>query len=207
MIIVGAGGFATEVLSCLSSSQLKSVCFFDDVNPEIRSLFGQYKVLKNDSEIAAFFKDFDKTFTIGIGSPRLRKMLYDKFVNLGGKFTSVISERSFVGSYNVTFGEGVNILPGVNISNNVHIGKGTMVYYNTNITHDCRIGDFVEIAPGVQILGRVNIEDYVVIGAGAVILPDITIGKGAIIGAGAVVTKDVLENTTVSGVPARPLLK
>lgn len=206
MIIVGAGGFATEVLSCVSTSQFKSLCFFDDVNPELNLLFGQFKVLKHEKEVSAYFIDYDRAFTIGIGNPKLRKTLYEKFIKLGGKFTSVISDKAFIGSYNVEFGEGVNILPGVNISNNVHIGKGTMVYYNTNITHDCRIGDFVEIAPGVQILGRVNIEDNAVIGASAVILPDITIGNGALIGAGAVVTKDVSANTTVLGVPARPLL-
>jgi sugar O-acyltransferase (sialic acid O-acetyltransferase NeuD family) len=207
MIIVGAGGFATEVLSCVSANQLKSICFFDDVNPELNLLFGQFKVLKYEKEVSAYFTDYDRAFTIGIGNPKLRQILYEKFIKLGGKFTSVISDKAFIGSYNVELGEGVNILPGVNISNNVHIGKGTMVYYNTNITHDCQIGDFVEIAPGVQILGRVTVGNNTIIGSGAIILPDVTIGKKAVIGAGAVVTKDVQDGQTVMGIPAKQFLK
>jgi acetyltransferase-like isoleucine patch superfamily enzyme len=41
------------------------------------------------------------------------------------------------------------------------------------------------------------------IGTGAIILGGVTIGENSIVGAGAVVTKDVLENSTVAGVPAR----
>jgi acetyltransferase-like isoleucine patch superfamily enzyme len=50
---------------------------------------------------------------------------------------------------------------------------------------------------------NVVIEDNVLIGANATVLAGVHIGKNAIIGAGSVVTKDVLENTTVVGVPAR----
>jgi acetyltransferase-like isoleucine patch superfamily enzyme len=40
-----------------------------------------------------------------------------------------------------------------------------------------------------------------------VILPKITIGHHVTIGAGAVVIKDVPDNTTVTGVPAKPLIR
>src|ERR1700730_16686123 len=43
------------------------------------------------------------------------------------------------------------------------------------------------------------------IGSNATILCGVTIGEGAIVGAGAVVTGDVLSNSIVAGVPARPM--
>lgn len=207
MIIVGAGGFAKEVLSCISNPDSGRIRFFDDVNPKNLLVFGTYEILKNETEVKSFFKNNQKDFTIGIGNPKLRKKLYDRFIKLDGRFVSTISSKSFIGDHDVQLAEGLNILSGVNISNNVCIGKGTMIYYSTNITHDCKIGEFVEIAPGVQILGRVKIGDFVTIGSGAVILPDVFVGNHAIIGAGAVVTKDVLEGQTVIGIPAKPLIK
>ena len=43
------------------------------------------------------------------------------------------------------------------------------------------------------------------IGAGAMLMPGVEIGENAIVGAGAVVTCNVRSNTTVAGVPARPI--
>ena len=43
------------------------------------------------------------------------------------------------------------------------------------------------------------------IGSGAVILENVRIGKGTKIGANAVVCCDVEPNTTVVGIPARPI--
>jgi acetyltransferase-like isoleucine patch superfamily enzyme len=45
------------------------------------------------------------------------------------------------------------------------------------------------------------------IGSGATILCGVTIGENAMIGAGAVVTHDVAAGDTVTGVPARVLLR
>jgi serine O-acetyltransferase len=47
--------------------------------------------------------------------------------------------------------------------------------------------------------------DGVVIGSGAQVLGPIEVGEGARVGANAVVTKDVLPNTTVVGIPAKPV--
>ena len=51
----------------------------------------------------------------------------------------------------------------------------------------------------------VHIKQGVWIATGAIILPGVTIHENAIIAAGAVVTKDVPANTTVAGVPAKPI--
>jgi sugar O-acyltransferase (sialic acid O-acetyltransferase NeuD family) len=204
MLIIGAKGFAKEVLEILCQlNELEQVAFYDDVNSDVpKKLFHQFPVLKNFDLAANYFETIDNRFTIGIGNPVLRKQLYDKFTNLGGKFTSTISPLSTIGSYDVQIGIGSNVLSGVVFSNNSTIGVGCIVYYNSIITHDCIIGNFVEISPSVTILGRCIIGSYTQIGANVTILPDVIIGVNVIIAAGAVVTKDVPNNCMVAGIPA-----
>ncbi len=205
MLILGAKGFAKEVLEVVHQlNQLENLVFYDDVNNEVpETLFGQFPILRTIQEASNYFKTVDNRFTIGIGNPILRKQLYDKFITIGGDFTSVISPSATIGSYDVQIGIGSNVLSGAVFSNNSIIGKGCIIYYNSIITHDCSIGDFVEISPSVTLLGRCKIGSYSQIGANATILPDITIGKNVIIGAGSVVTKDFPDNCLVVGVPAK----
>jgi sugar O-acyltransferase (sialic acid O-acetyltransferase NeuD family) len=205
MLIVGAKGFAKEVLEIAHQlNQLEKLVFYDDVNIDIpENLFNQFPVLRNLEQAQNYFKTIDNRFSIGIGNPVLRKKLYDKFNAIGGVFTSTISPLASIGSYDVKIGEGCNILSGSIFSNSTIIGNGCLVYYNSIITHDCVIGEFVEIAPNAIVLGRCMVGDYSQIGANATILPDVKIGKNVIVGAGSVVTKDVPNNCLVVGIPAK----
>lgn len=209
MLIIGAKGFAKEVLEVLhQNNQLKNLAFYDDVNKDIGDfLFTSFPILKNEAAVKEYFKKFGPEFTIGIGNPYLRDKLSKKFTNLGGVLTSTISNSASIGSYDVIIGKGSNILPGAIFSNSVQLGIGCIVYYNSIITHDCIIGKFVEISPSVTILGRVKIGDYCQIGTNATVLPDISIGKNVIVAAGAVVTKDIPDNCVVVGIPAKIIKK
>jgi sugar O-acyltransferase (sialic acid O-acetyltransferase NeuD family) len=205
MLIVGAKGFAKEVLEVLYQNEYKKdIAFYDDVNSDVNGkLYGKYQILKNEIEAKDFFLKNGPVFTIGIGDPNLRARIYQQFNNIGGELTSTISNNSEIGHYDIKIDIGCNILSGVKISNSVSIGKGCIIYYNSIITHNCVIGDFVEISPSVSILGRVEISSHTHIGANATILPDIKIGKNSVIGAGSVVTKDVPDNVMVIGMPAK----
>lgn len=205
MLIVGAKGFAKEVLEiCHEKNELKDLVFYDDVNINGGNLlYDKFPILKTIQEAKNYFKNIDNKFTIGIGNPHLRKKLIEKFLTLGGILTSTISSKADIGSYGIIIGEGANILDGVKISNDVIIGKAPIIYYNSIITHDVSIGDFVEISPDVKILGRATIGDFCQLGSGTIILPDIKIGNNVIIGAGTVVTKDLPDNCTAVGVPSK----
>jgi serine O-acetyltransferase len=105
----------------------------------------------------------------------------------------------------------IDIHPGARIGRNFFIDHGFTVIGET-----AEIGDNVTIYQNVT-LGGTNpttgvggkrhptLCDGVVIGSGAQVLGPIEVGPGARVGANAVVTKDVLPNTTVVGIPAKPV--
>lgn len=215
MLIIGAKGFAKEVLQVfMDGSFTGKIAFYDDVSADVSGLlFRQFPILKSDDEVVEFFKENGNEFTVGIGSPVLRYKLYKKILNLGGRFTSSISPFARVGSFDVIIGTGSNVLSQAVFSNSSQIGIGCIVYYNVVVTHDCVVGDFVELSPNVILLGRCKVGSFSQIGANVTVLPDVKIGENVIIGAGAVVTKDIPDNSLAVGSPAKviknlePLMK
>src|SRR5690554_701740 len=209
MLVIGAGGFAKEILEIVhQNNELDNLCFYDDVNIDApQKLYNKFPVLKSLDEVEEYFKTVDNRFTIGIGNPFLRYKLFEKFSKVNGKLTSVISKFSEIGDYGVSIGDGCNILKNVKISNDVKIGKGTMIYYNSVITHDVEIGEFVEISPNVNVLGKAKIGNKTHIATGAIIFPDLKIGDNVIVGAGSIVTKNLPNNCTVIGSPAKIIKK
>jgi len=208
MIVVGAKGFAKEVLQVLSVDMEiadNSIVFYDDVSKDLpKKLFNRFEILTSLKEVENYiYKTSDKSFTLGLGNPKLRNKLFQKFNALGLELKTIISNNAEIGSFDVTIDEGCSIMSGAIISNSVSIGKGCIIYYNSIITHDCKIGDFVEISPNVNISGRCTIGSFTSIGTNAIILPDVSIGNNVIIGAGTVVLKDVPDNSVVVGVPGK----
>lgn len=87
--------------------------------------------------------------------------------------------------YGLYLGHGINIV----VNNSAIIGN------NCNISHFCTIGSNYDKA---AIIG-----DNVYIGPNTCIVENVIIGDNVTIGAGSVVIKDVIDNSTVAGVPAK----
>jgi sugar O-acyltransferase (sialic acid O-acetyltransferase NeuD family) len=196
MLVIGAGGFAKEILEILKQrNELDNLFFYDDVSQDIpETLYGEFQLIRRIEDVFKLFKCISNSFTIGIGNPFLRKKMADKFLSFGGELKSTISPLSVIGSFDVNLGVGCNILSGVVLSNSVVVGTGCIIYYNSLITHDCEINDYVEISPNVTLLGKCKIGSFTQIGASSTLLPGIKIGNNVIIGAGSVVTKDIPDN-------------
>lgn len=205
MLIVGAKGFAVEVLEVLNQrKQIENITFFDNVSTDVPDLiFDKFHIVRSFNELEQYFKKNENSFVLGVGKPEIRELLSNEIIKVGGKLVSIISPFAKIGGYSVKLGEGVCIMTGAILTNNITLGKGVLVNLNATIGHDCVIEDFVEICPAVNISGNCKIGRSTFIGTGAIVLPNINIGKNVIIAAGAVVTKDLPDNSVAVGIPAK----
>lgn len=207
MVIIGAKGFAKQILQVLHhNGKTTNVAFFDNVNEDTPAfLYSVFPVLRSFDELKQYFFSNASDFILGIGGSKTRAALYEVVSLLGGEVQTLISKYSFVGPYGVFIGEGSCIMTSSIIECDVTVGKGSLINNGAILSHDSTIGSFCEISPGAKILGRARINDFTEVGTNAVILPDRIVGKNCKIGAGAVVTKNVPDNSTIVGIPARPI--
>lgn len=112
----------------------------------------------------------------------------------------------------------IRLIFGCYIPHQAQIGAGTKFGYGgigVVVHHDCVIGRDCTISQGVTLGGRGRpdeqgtgvpvLGDNVMVGAGAKVLGPVHLADGSVVGANAVVTHDVPRETTVVGIPARPL--
>lgn len=207
MLIIGAGGLATEVFDILRDIQLDiGICFYDDIVVDKRKIFNKYEVLNSHLEAMSYLS-INNEFIIAIGGGLNRQTLSQQFTELGGSLSKVISPKCFISRNVKEIGEGTIIFHSATIGPNVMIKKGSLIYHNVQLTHDTIVGEYCDLAPSVILLGKSSLGNFVNVGAGSIILPRIKVGNNVIIGAGSVVTKNIPDNSIVAGIPARPLEK
>lgn len=106
---------------------------------------------------------------------------------------------------------------GIELPFTVELGRRVVIeHQGTIVIHGgTKIGDECVIRQGVSLGNRYleapleapSLGKRVNIGAGAKVLGSVFVGDGASIGANSVVVKDVEADTTVVGIPAKPLKK
>jgi sugar O-acyltransferase (sialic acid O-acetyltransferase NeuD family) len=205
MIIIGAKGFAIELLEVLHEmGRTDNLVFYDDISNDLPSLlFDKFRILKSENEVKTFWTQNETQFSLGLGNPKNRQVMADKFCSWGGILSSIISPHAKIAKYGVDLGKGATILANAVITSSCQIGDGLLMYSNAIITHNCIVGKFAELSPGATLLGNVTLGNLTHIGANSTILPNLNVGDGVKIGAGAVVTKNVPDNSKIKGIPAK----
>lgn len=197
--VIGAGGHATVVASTLIAAGHDVAGFFDDAPSSWGSRIFGIPVMGPISELSA------TTFShaiIGIGGNEARKRIAEQ---LDIEWMTVVHPFSWVHP-GVRLGRGTVICAGAVVQPGAQIGSHVILNTRSSVDHHCRVGDYVHIAMA-HLGGGASIDAGVFLGLGSCVLPAIHVGAWSTVGAGAVVTKDVAPETTVVGVPARPLAR
>ncbi len=198
--ILGAGGFAREVFWHLQGSEYKNFIFVDEFASESTlAMRGESVPVIRDWDFSQY-KDF--RFIVGVGSPRVKRMLVEKALSAGLlPAPTFVHPRALV--QEAKLGVGGMVTPGCVVTCNVRIGDYVVLNLNTTVGHDSVLGDYVQANPGCHISGNVALESDVELGTGTVIVQGLRVGKGVVTGAQATVVKDMLEAGTYVGVPAK----
>lgn len=204
MLIIGAKGFAKEVLEVIyQADSLAQVAFYDDVSTDLPPLlYARFPVLRTAAEARDWLAR-DNRFTLGVGSPALRRALAEKLRALGGVLTTTLSPKATIGVFGNEIGAGCNVMTGAVLTGSITLGEGVLVNLNCTIGHDSVVQAYCELSPGVHVSGHVTLGPGGVLGTGAVVLPGVSIGANSVVGAGSVVTKDLPANVLAVGIPAK----
>ena len=206
--LFGAIGQAKGAREVIRQYNSQIIAVFED-NPDLPSPFPDVPIYYGWDQFLDWIKGQNKSdlgFCVGITDGKVRLDLHEKLIQMDLKPVT-IAHPSAVIAEDAIIGEGTQIMAGAIIGPEAKIGKQCIINANASIDHDNILEDGVEIAPGVTLCGLVRVGKRVWVGAGATVLPMIKIGQNAVVGAGSVVNKDVPEDTTVVGIPAKPISK
>ncbi len=196
--VVGAGGHAVVVLATAQALGVAIVGVFDDREDLLGTTIMGVPVRGGVSEASA---SGASGVVIAIGDNATRAGIAERALLPA---VPVVHPQAIIDE-SVEIGGGSVVFAGVIIQPRTVIGDHAIVNTGAVIDHDCTVGDFVHIAPGVTVCGGAKVDDGAFVGAGATLVPGVQVGAGSIVGAGAVVVMDVPADTTVVGVPAKPI--
>lgn len=198
LVVYGAGGHGRVVAEAAASAGWQVLGFLDDGLKETPS-GSQWPLLPVDDP-----RLVDAAHIVALGDNTARRRITAELRHAGRRLVAVIHPSASV-SGSAKIGQGVFIGPAAVVHTAASIGDGVIINSGAIVEHDCSIEDFVHIAPGAVLGGGAAAGEGSLIGINASVLPRLRVGCWCVVGAGAVVVRNVMDNSNVAGVPARPL--
>lgn len=202
--ILGAGGHAQVIADALRSSPstTKTPLIFLDDDPHIHGT--ERLGIPIVGAISGLSTFPHRGVVIAIGNNRIRRKIAQRLDSEGETFVTVIHPRATI-ARDVVLGAGTVVFAHAVVNTGSEIGAHVILNTGSTVDHHNHLANYVHVAPGAHTGGDVTLGEGAFIGIGAIVMPQRTVGSWATVGAGAVVHQNVSINSTVVGVPARPL--
>lgn len=189
--IIGSGGLGREVLGIIQCINRKKktwdfIGFYDDNISD--KLVNNYPILGKIEDLNSIEENL--YIVIGIGNPKIKKLIRRKITNSKIKFPNIFHPTSVIyNDSNVELGEGIVIAANSVLTVNINISDFVYINASTVIAHDTNIGCYSMIMPTVSISAGANIGSCVYIGNGVKIDYYVKIDDNESINAGTIITK------------------
>ena len=209
LVIYGTGGLGRGILDLIEAINYAEdtwelIGFIDDDSSK-NELVNNVPVLGGIEYLQKIKHPIN--VVLAFGNPEVKKSIsYVLQKNKYISFPNLIHPNVYIPKH-ISMGIGNIISQGVALSANIKLGDFNLIHFNSSIGHDVTLNSYNSIYPLSAISGYVRIANQVIIGANTSVIPSKNIGSKVTTGAGSVVIKDVEDDTTVVGVPARPVIK
>jgi sugar O-acyltransferase (sialic acid O-acetyltransferase NeuD family) len=210
LVIVGGGGYASEVLWAIDALNAVKPTWnflgFIDSRPA-----EQRKKMIYDHEVLGGFEQAARlpagiSFSCAIGHVRIRKQECLAAEAAGWRPATLIHPSAIMAKH-VALGDGTIVAPGAVLGPNLVIGRHCSINFHVSIGHDARVGDFCVISPGARVSGGAELGDEVFLGSNATVHPNVRLGSGSSLGANSFRVTDLPCGATALGVPARRVMQ
>lgn len=201
LILLGGGGHCKSVIDVAVSAGYTILGILDKPE-EVGKMVLDYEVIGVDDDIPLYVDKAEFIITVGfIKDPTLRIKLYNKVLNAGGKFATLIASTAHVSKY-ATIGTGTVIMHQAVVNAGAVIGDNVIINTFANIEHDVHIGNQCHISTGAIINGNANIADETFVGSQSVVNQGINFA-GGVIASLSVLTKSTTQRGIYAGCPAK----
>jgi sugar O-acyltransferase (sialic acid O-acetyltransferase NeuD family) len=150
--ILGAGSLCKFVIDILESNGCTIGGIFDDNFPNYSMVLG-YPII---GKIDAISLVEHCSLVIAVGEPSDRKMMMEKYLELGHVFPNAIHCKSYM-SKHALIGDGVIIGAGTIVLPESEIGSGCCILANVTVNQNVIVGKYSLVGAGVNIGNNVTI--------------------------------------------------
>lgn len=201
LILIGGGGHCKSVIEVAESAGYTIIGILDRPE-EVGKKVLAYEVIGVDDDIPLYVDKAEFVITIGfIKNPALRIKLYNKILEAGGEFATLIASTAHVSKY-AKLGVGTVVMHQAFVNAGAVIGDNAIINTFANIEHDAHIGNQCHISTGAMVNGDCVVGDNCFIGSQSVLANAISICPDVVVGAGSLVRKNIVQAGVYSGNPA-----